>query len=64
MIGTGYTSTSSMQPTIYYYKKNNITINATPIWSWFYKGELANDIAVNGKKELTELLKKYNGTYQ
>jgi hypothetical protein len=60
MLGTGYVSINSMRPPIYYYVNGRITVNATRYWTWFLDGDQRNDIAVNSKKELKELLEHYN----
>lgn len=59
MIGTGFTSISSMQEAIYYYKYGRLTINATEFWTWFLDDEQRNDISVSSKQDLMELMKKY-----
>jgi hypothetical protein len=59
MVGTGYTSISSMTPAIYYYKKGRITINATQFWTWFLDGEQRNDISVSTREGLINLLLRY-----
>ena len=60
MVGTGWLSIDSMCDEIYYYSKGRITINATHFWTWFLDGEQRNDISVSNKKQLLELLQKYN----
>ena len=60
MIGTGYTSTSSMTPAIYYYKKDRLVINATTFWTWFLDGEQRNDFAVSSKESLSTLINELN----
>ena len=60
MVGTGYTTISSMTPPIYYYKNGRITINATTFWTWFLDGKQRNDISVLTKNKLKELLNYYN----
>lgn len=59
MLGTGFISSMSMRPAQYYYKKGRITINATRFWTWFLDGKQRNDISVNNKRDLINLLEKY-----
>lgn len=58
MAGTGWNSISSMQDAIYYYKRGRVCINATEIWTWFLDGEQRNDISVNTKESLKELVEQ------
>lgn len=60
MVGTGWNSTASMCDAVYYYKNGRITINATEFWTWFLDGEQRNDISVNSKEELLNMLNNYN----
>jgi hypothetical protein len=59
MAGTGWNSINSMRDAVYYYKKGRITINASLFWTWFLDNDQRNDIAVNSKDALSELLRTY-----
>ena len=54
MVGNSFWNT----PTQYFYKKGNITINATYHWTWFLDGKHRNDIAVTTKEKLIKLIGK------
>ncbi len=56
MAGTGWLTIYSMRDAIYWYEKGRIAINATTFWTWFLDKKQRNDIAVNTKEELAELL--------
>ena len=59
MAGTGWNTINSMRDAVYYYKKGRITINASRYWTWFLDNDQRNDISVNSKDALSELLKTY-----
>ena len=56
MAGTVWHTINSMRDSVYYYKKDRITINATQFWTWFLDDNQRNDIAVSSKEALIELL--------
>jgi hypothetical protein len=59
MVGTGWNTINSMRDAVYYYKKGRITINVSRYWTWFLDNDQRNDIAVNSKDALLELLITY-----
>jgi hypothetical protein len=59
MLGTGWLTISSMRDAEYYYIKGRITISCSHFWRWYLDDDQRNDIAVNSKEELIELLSKY-----
>lgn len=59
MAGTGWNTINSMRNAVYYYKKGRITINASRYWTWFLDNNQRNDIAVDSKDALSELLITY-----
>jgi hypothetical protein len=59
MAGTGWNTINSMRDAVYYYKKGRITINASRYWTWFLDNDQRNDVSVNNKEALSELLITY-----